>query len=56
MALGTGCRQGEMLALLWEDVDLEAGRLRVRHTLARVDGKLTLLDEDPSQSPCRHAP
>jgi integrase len=33
-ALGTGLRQGEFLALRWEDVDPEAGRLRVRHTLA----------------------
>ena len=31
-ALGTGLRQGELLALRWEDVDLKAGRLWVRHT------------------------
>ena len=36
-ALGTGLRQGELLALRWEDVDLKAGRLWVRHTLANVD-------------------
>jgi integrase len=41
-ALGTGLRQGELLALRWEDVDLDAGTLRVRHGLANVDGKLTL--------------
>lgn len=29
----TGLRQGEALALRWEDVDLEAGTLAVRHTL-----------------------
>jgi integrase len=49
-ALGTGCRQGELLALRWEDVDLEAGALRVRHTLARVDGKLTLLEPKTDRS------
>jgi integrase len=49
-ALGTGCRQGELLGLRWEDVDLEAGRLRVRHTLARVDGKLTLLPPKTERS------
>ena len=40
-ALGTGLRQGELLALRGEDGDLEAGRLRVRHGLANVGGELT---------------
>jgi integrase len=31
-ALNTGMRQGELLALRWEDVDLVAGRLVVRRT------------------------
>lgn len=34
-ALGTGLRQGELLALRWQDVDLERGELTVRHTLQR---------------------
>jgi integrase len=34
-ALGTGLRQGELLALRWSDVDLAAGTLTVRHTLTR---------------------
>jgi integrase len=34
-AVGTGLRQGELLALRWEDVDLEAGTVTVRHTLDR---------------------
>ena len=49
-ALGTGLRQGELLGLRWEDVDLDAGRLRVRHTLARVDGKLVLLEPKTERS------
>ena len=49
-ALGPGMRQGELLGLRWEDVDLEAGRLRVRHTLGRVDGKLTLLEPKTERS------
>jgi integrase len=49
-ALGTGLRQGELLALRWEDVDLEAGRLRVRHTLANVKGELTLLEPKSDRS------
>jgi site-specific recombinase XerD len=32
LAIHTGMRQGELLALRWEDVDLEAGVLRVRGT------------------------
>jgi integrase len=48
-ALGTGMRQGELLALRW-DVDLDARRLRVRHTLARVDGRLTLLEPKSDRS------
>jgi integrase len=34
-AVGTGLRQGELLALRWSDVDLEAGALTVAHTLRR---------------------
>jgi integrase len=49
-ALGTGLRQGELLGLRWDDVDLEARRLRVCHTLARVDGKLVLLEPKTDRS------
>jgi integrase len=34
LAIHTGLRQGELLGLKWEDVDLESGTLRVRRTLA----------------------
>ncbi len=33
LAITTGMRQGELLALRWQDIDLDAGRLTVRHTL-----------------------
>ncbi len=39
-ALGTGLRQGELLALRWSDVDLERGELTVRHTLGRFTRQL----------------
>jgi integrase len=39
---GTGLWRGEALALRWSDVDLDAGTLNVRFTIARVGGELTL--------------
>ncbi len=38
LALTTGLRQGELLGLRWEDVDLEAGTLRVQRTLTTAKG------------------
>lgn len=40
MALTTGMRQGELLALQWADVDLEHAIVRVTHTLTRAEGRL----------------
>ncbi len=42
VALHTGLRQGELLALKWEDLDLEARKLQVRRTLTKDGGKLTV--------------
>jgi integrase len=39
LALGTGLRQGELLGLAWEDLDLAAGRIHVRRELVRRDGR-----------------
>ena len=33
LALGTGMRRGELLALRWQDVDLDSGSLRVERSL-----------------------
>ncbi len=38
LAIHTGLRQGELLALRWEDLDLEGCTLRVRRTLTRSKG------------------
>ena len=43
VALAVGMRQGEALALHWSDVDLDAGTVRVRYSLQRINGKLTLV-------------
>jgi integrase len=38
----TGLRRGECLALPWSDVDLDSGVLRVRGTVQRISGKLSI--------------
>jgi integrase len=42
LAVQTGMRQGELLALKWEDVDLNRGVIHVRRTLVRSRGRLAL--------------
>jgi integrase len=42
IAIHTGLRQGELLSLRWEDLDLEAGALRVRRTLTRTKGTYSM--------------
>src|SRR5919107_1856572 len=42
LAVTTGLRQGELLGLKWEDVDLENSLIRVRRTLIRNRGRLLL--------------
>ncbi len=36
LAVATGMRSGELLALRWDDVDLDGGRLQVRRSLTRT--------------------
>jgi len=50
LLVNTGLRRGEALALSWSDVDLEAKLLRVRATLARVDGKLIVTSTKTAKS------
>jgi integrase len=40
LAITTGLRRCEVLALRWSDVDFESGTLRVERTLLRLDGRL----------------
>jgi integrase len=42
LALHTGLRQGELLALRWEDVDIEEKTLIVRRTITKDGGKLLI--------------
>ncbi len=50
VALGVGLRQGQILGLGWEDVDLEGSVLTVRHALQRVDGRLVLVEPKSATS------
>jgi integrase len=50
VALGVGLRQGEILGLRWSDVDLDGGTLTVRHALARIDGRLELVEPKSATS------
>ena len=40
VAAMTGLRRGELVGLRWDDIDLDAGRLTVRHTLLNIEGEL----------------
>lgn len=50
LALTTGMRQGELLALQWPDVDLEQGKVLVRFTLQNIRGKLELAEPKTKSS------
>ncbi len=50
MAVSTGMRQGELLGLQWEDIDLGHGAVQIRHQLQDVAGKLALVEPKTSRS------
>jgi integrase len=50
LAVATGLRQGELLGLAWQDIDLDVGSVTVRHELARVGGRYSRVDPKTSES------
>lgn len=48
LAVSTGLRRGELFGLRWEDVDLDKGTLKVRHSLQRITGRGLVLTEPKS--------
>ncbi len=50
LAVHTGMREGELLGLKWEDVDLERGVLRLKRALVREGGKTVLGDLKTAKS------
>lgn len=50
LMLGVGLRRGEALGLRWDDVDLDAGIIRVRRSLQRLRGQLVEVDPKTAAS------
>jgi integrase len=50
LALTTGMRLGELFALEWSNVDLQAGYLTVRYTLMELNGKVQLSEPKTPRS------
>ena len=50
LALATGPREGELLALRWSDVDLDRGVVRIRRTLLRTPDGLTFAEPKTATS------
>jgi integrase len=50
LALALGLRQGELLGLRWQDIDLKGSRLSVRHALQRIDGAYVLVEPKTKKS------
>jgi len=49
LAIATGAREGELLALGWEHVDLDAGTIAIRRTLDQIDGRFVLKEKPKSK-------
>ena len=56
VALATGMRKGELLALTWDNVDLEAGVIYVRQSLAELAGDRPRIGDPKSASAHRRVP
>lgn len=50
LALDTGMRQGELLALCWGDINLDEGYLDVKHTLEEIRGEFRLKEPKTAKS------
>jgi integrase len=50
LALTTGLRRGELVALRWDDINFRSRQLHVRRAMQRVDGKLQITEPKTSSS------
>ena len=56
LALATGMRQGELLGLRWQDVDMAAGTVHVRHSLTWPSKEAPRLEEPKTRGSRRQIP
>jgi hypothetical protein len=56
LAVTTGMRQGELLALKWQDIDLENATASVKRTLTRTGGRYALGGAEDEEEPSLHTP
>lgn len=56
LALYLGMRQGELLGLRWQDVDLKAGTIRVTQQLVKADGGRPVFDQPKTKRSRRTLP
>lgn len=42
LAMFTGCRRGELIALKWSDLDLESGSVSISKSVCRVNGEMLI--------------
>jgi integrase len=50
LALDSGCRQGELLGLLWGDINFERGTVTITRALEEVGGELALKEPKTARS------
>ena len=50
LALLTGARRGEICALRWSDIDLDAGVISINRTVQNIAGRGTVFTAPPRQS------
>src|SRR5262249_42845695 len=50
VAVAVGLRQGEALGLKWDAIDLDAGTLRVRTALQKIDKRFQLVEPKTARS------
>jgi integrase len=50
LAIYTGCRQGELLALSWTDVDLERATLSIRRNLIQIKNQTPIFGSPKSET------
>jgi integrase len=50
LAVTSGMRQGELLGLRWEDIELDRGLVTVRSTMQRIDGEWRFMEPKSQKS------